>query len=108
MRTANFTDLRKNLRQYLDQVVEDSDKLIIPRSGGNGVIMMSLAEYNSIAETEYLMSSPAMMQAIREAEQELAEGRFITLNSHEDIDNLAKKIEAEYEAEELKAKSKAS
>ncbi len=102
MRTANFTDLRKNLKQYLDQVIEDSDRLIVPRSGGKGVVMMSLDEYNAIAETEYLMSSKAMMKAIREAEEEIKRGEYITLDGHEDIDRFSKELEAEYEAE-LKA-----
>lgn len=100
MKTANFTDLRKNLKHYLDQVVEDSDRLIVPRSGGKGVVMMSLDEYNALAETEYLMSSKAMMKAIREAEQEIAEGKSTTLHSHEEIDEFFRQLESE-DADEI-------
>jgi antitoxin YefM len=94
MKTANFTELRKNLKYYLDQVVEDSERLVVPRSGGKGVVVMSLDEYNSLVETEYLMSSKAMMKAIREAEKEIAEGhstRFETLaDMNKYLDNLEK------------------
>jgi antitoxin YefM len=95
MRTANYSDLRKNLKHYLDQVIEDTDRLIIPRNGGDGVIMMSLREYNSIAETEYLMSSPAMMKAIREAEQDSAEGRFKRFETLEEMNSYLDKREKE-------------
>lgn len=60
MRTANYSDLRQNLKTYIDSVIEDSDTVIINRGGGAGVVLMSLDEYNSIKETEYLMKSPRM------------------------------------------------
>lgn len=95
MKTANFTDFRKNLKHYLDSVIDDADRLIIPRSGGKGVIVMSLDEYNAIAETEYIMSSPAMMREIREAEEEIKRGEYITLNGHDEIDRFFKELESE-------------
>ncbi len=100
MRTANFTDLRKNLKQYLDQVIEDSDRLIVPRSGGKGVVMMSLDEYNSLVETEYLMSSKAMMKAIREAEEEIKREEYITINGPEEMQRYLDSISQEGEDDE--------
>jgi antitoxin YefM len=99
MRTANFTEFRRNLSHYLDSVIEDSDKVIIPRGGGKGVVVMSLDEYNAIAETEYLMSSPAMMKAIREAEQEIKEGKYITLHNKEEMDKYFEELEARVASE---------
>lgn len=48
MRTANFTEFRRNMSHYLDSVAEHSDRVIIPRSKGKAVIVMSLSEYNAI------------------------------------------------------------
>ena len=78
MRTTNFTDLRNNLKKYLDAVTNDSDTVIINRDGGTGAVLISLDEYNAIKETEYIMSSPAMMEAIREGERDIKEGRFVS------------------------------
>ena len=36
MRTANYSDLRQNLKTYIDSVIEDSDTVIINRGGGRG------------------------------------------------------------------------
>ena len=44
MRTTNFTDLRNNLKKYLDAVTNDSDTVIINRDGGTGAVLISLDE----------------------------------------------------------------
>ena len=75
MRTANYSDLRQNLKTYIDSVIEDSDTVIINRGGGAGVVLMSLDEYNSIKETEYLMKSPENEKRIKAAEQEIRDGK---------------------------------
>ena len=54
MRTANYTDLRANLKGYIDSVIDDYDTVIINRGNGKGVVMISLDEYNSLKETEYI------------------------------------------------------
>lgn len=80
MRTATYSDLRQNLKTYIDSVIEDSDTVIINRGKGTGVVLMSLEEYNSIKETEYLMKSPENMMRIQAAEQEIREGRGRIMN----------------------------
>lgn len=75
MRTATYSDLRQNLKSYIDSVIEDYDTVIINRGGGTGVVLMSLDEYNSIKETEYLMESPETVKRIKAAEQEIHDGK---------------------------------
>ena len=74
MRTANYSELRNNLKQYLDWVINDSEPLLVHRPGNESVVVMSLDEYNSIKETEYIMKSPAMMDAIRKGAKEIESG----------------------------------
>ena len=75
MRTVNFTELRKNLKGYLDGVLNNSEPLIIHRPANPSVVVISLNEYNSLRETEYIMASPAMMQRIKDSEREVVEGK---------------------------------
>ena len=42
MRTANFTELRNNLKHYLDGVINDSEPLLVHRSGNGSVVVISL------------------------------------------------------------------
>ena len=74
MRTANYTDLRSNLKSYLDGVVNNCEPLIVHRPSNTSVVILSLDEYNAIKETEYLTSSPEMMRRIKEAETSVKNG----------------------------------
>lgn len=84
MRTTNYTELRSNLKDYIDCVINDSDTVVVNRGNGTGVVMISLDEYNSLKETEYIMSSPQTVADIRQGERDLREGKGIEV----DIDTL--------------------
>jgi len=92
MRTANYTELRNNLKVYLDSVIDDCEPLIVNRSGNNGVVIISLDEYNAIRETEYIMSSPETMAAIRKAEDELKQGKVYSQNPNESISSFLQRM----------------
>jgi antitoxin YefM len=83
MRTANYTDLRNNLKSYLDTVIANSEPLIVHRPGNDSVVVISLDDYNAIKETEYLSSSPAMIQRLHSAENHMNEGKGIRINIDE-------------------------
>lgn len=75
MITANFTDLRNNLKSFLDGVANNSEPLIIHRPANTSVVVISLSEYNSLKETEYIMASSAMMKRIKDADKEIMDGK---------------------------------
>ncbi len=91
MRTANYTDLRANLKSYIDSVIDDSDTVVINRGNGKGVVMISLDEYNSLKETEYIMSSPETMESIRKGEDDIKNGNFISQKESESMDDFLKR-----------------
>lgn len=80
MRTANYTELRKNLRNHIDAVIKDNDALIVDRGNNTGVVMISLEEYNSIVETEYIMSNQAVLEDIQKSLAEISEGKGVEIN----------------------------
>lgn len=75
MKTTNYSELRNNMKDYFDAVIADCEPLIVHRSGKESVVVISLDEYNAIKETEYLTSSPAMVERIKQAEKDIAEGK---------------------------------
>lgn len=94
MRTANYSELRANMKHYLDSVIQDNEPLLVHRQGSESVVVISLADYNAMVETEYLMKSPAMMQAIQQGEDDIRNGRYTTMNEDESIEDfLARCIE---------------
>ncbi|MCW3814738.1 type II toxin-antitoxin system prevent-host-death family antitoxin [Micromonospora sp. DR5-3] len=74
MRTVNFTQLRQNLAAELDSVIEDAEELVVTRSGHEPVVIIPLAEYQSMRETEYLLRNPANAAALRRSIAELDRG----------------------------------
>ena len=86
MKIANYSELRNNLKSYLDGVIDDSEPLIVHRSGNESVVVISLEEYNSMKETEYIMKSPAMIDIIRKGDEEMKNGGGTSV----DIDGLWK------------------
>lgn len=92
MRTANYTELRKNLSAYLDAIIDDSETFIINRDGNDAVVMISLEEYNAIKETAYLMKSPAMMSAIRKGVEDVEAGRTVSQNDGETLADFLERL----------------
>ncbi len=92
MKTANFTELRRNLQAYLDSVIDDSETVIISRDGGAAVVMLSLEEYNAMKETEYIMQSPATMAAIRKGMEDADSGRVVRQQAGESITDFLARI----------------
>ncbi|MBO9591460.1 MAG: type II toxin-antitoxin system Phd/YefM family antitoxin [Niabella sp.] len=58
MLVANISEFRKNLKSYIDNVYDNNDTLIVTGSGKT-VVMISLDDFNSYDETEYLTSTKA-------------------------------------------------
>lgn len=59
MQVNSYSELRRNLAARLGSVVNDHNPVLITRGRGKPVaVLISLADYTSPGETEYLHSSP--------------------------------------------------
>lgn len=67
MKTMSYTDSRANYAQVLDAVTDDREAVVITRAGHEPVVMVSLADYESLRETAYLMRSPANARRLLDA-----------------------------------------
>jgi len=75
MKAANFTEFRTKLKQFLDDVEKNNETLIIKRRPGNGAVLISLDEYNSILETMHLLSSKANADRLYESIHQMKTGK---------------------------------
>lgn len=57
MDAVNYTDLRQNLKARMDKVYHDHEPLIITRKNNENLVLISLEDYNSFVETQYLLST---------------------------------------------------
>ena len=70
MKVVNYTELRVNLKKWMDLVVNDVEELIIKRKNNKDLVLISLEEYNSLKETSYLLSGKnrdVLIQSLKEA-----------------------------------------
>jgi antitoxin YefM len=76
MRTTTASQLRNTLSATLDQVAEDHEPVVVTREGGKpAVVLISLEDFASFEETQYLLRSPTNAARLRRAVQELEDGR---------------------------------
>ncbi len=75
MKTASYSELRKNLSSMLDSVEHDHAPIVITRDRGKpAAILMSLEDFTSWEETIYLLRSPRNAERLLEAVSRLESG----------------------------------
>ena len=67
MQTLSVSETRANLKAVLDRVVADKAPIAITRQKGEGVVVISQSEWDSIEETLYLLRSPKNAERLLEA-----------------------------------------
>lgn len=85
MRTMNYTETRANLAAVLDSVVDDQEEIVVTRSGHEPVVIIPLAQYESMKETDYLLRNPANAAFLRRGVEALdaGQGEVHTLSATE-------------------------
>jgi antitoxin YefM len=76
MRVVNYSEFRNNLAENLNVVNDDGDIVVVSRSKGKNVVVMSLEEYNSIQETLHLTSTKANTKRLEQAVEQMKKGKF--------------------------------
>jgi antitoxin YefM len=80
MLTTSISDFRKDIKRYFDKVTENFETLIINRGKDNGVVIMSLAEYNSLCATQHELSSKENEKRLDLAIEKLKSGNSSSRN----------------------------
>jgi antitoxin YefM len=75
MEAITYTNLRQNLKSYMDKVFNDHDPLIITRKNNENVVLMPIDEYNSLMETNYLLSHKANAEHLQKSINQHKTGR---------------------------------
>ncbi|MEM8498047.1 MAG: type II toxin-antitoxin system prevent-host-death family antitoxin [Pseudomonadota bacterium] len=75
MKSISYTSARSNLARTMEQVCEDHAPIAITRKGEGAVVMISMADYQSLEETASLLRSPKNARRLMEAIAELESGK---------------------------------
>ena len=72
MKVINYTDLRLNLKKWMDSVTEDMEEIIVKRKDNKDLVLISLEEYNALTETNYLLSGKnrnVLLQSVKDVQE---------------------------------------
>ena len=75
MQVISLTEARNNLKSLFDSVYMNNEEVIIHRKGRENVVVIPFDEYNSIKETQYLLSSQKNRERLLSSLKELRENR---------------------------------
>ena len=78
MITTTISDFRKDIKKYFDDVSENFETLIINRGKYNGVVVISLNEYNSLFATQHELSSKTNEKRLDKAIEKAKKGLTVT------------------------------
>ncbi len=71
MQAVTYSEARHGLKNFMDEACRNHEPILITRRKSDSVVLLSLDDYESLMESEYLLSSPAnasrLMQSIQEA-----------------------------------------
>ena len=71
MLAVNYTNLRENMKSYMDRVTDDYETLIVTRKDINNVVMLSEEAYNNLMENAYIMGNKANYDWLMESKSQL-------------------------------------
>ena len=75
VKTMSYSESRARYAEVLDSVVDDCEEVVITRAGREPAVIVSLAEYQSLKETDYLLRNPANAKRLMESITSLEAGR---------------------------------
>ncbi|WP_342117106.1 type II toxin-antitoxin system Phd/YefM family antitoxin [Pseudoduganella sp. OTU4001] len=75
MNILTFSEARAGLKAVMDDVCTSHSPTVITRQNGDSVVMLSLADFNSIEETLYLLGTPKNAQHLLTSLEQLKAGK---------------------------------
>lgn len=76
MFAVNYTNLRDNMKTYMDKVTDDYETMIVTRKDNKNVVMLSEEAYNNLVENAYIMGNKANYDWLVESKKQLESGNF--------------------------------
>lgn len=64
MMTLSVNQFRANLKQYVDDAIDNHEPLTVSRKNGEAFVVLSLEDYNREQETLYVLNNHSLMEQL--------------------------------------------
>lgn len=81
MQAVSYSEARQGLKNIMDEACSNHEPILITRRKSESVVLLSLEDYESILESEYLLSSPANATRLIQSIQEAKSGKRTSLDA---------------------------
>ena len=76
MLAVNYTNLRDNMKTYMDKVTDDYETMIVTRKNNRNIVMLSEESYNNMMENIHVMGNKTNYDWLMESKAQLEKGKF--------------------------------
>ncbi len=77
MLTVNYTNLKENMKSYMDKVTDDNETVVVTRKNNKNIVIISEESYNNLLENIYITSSKDNYDWLMESKKQLEQSSFI-------------------------------
>ena len=76
MLAVNYTNLRDNMKTYMDKVTDDYETIIVTRKDNKNVVIISEEAYNNLMENIYVVGNKTNYDRLMESKAQLEKGNL--------------------------------
>ena len=77
MLTVNYTNLKENMKSYMDKVTDDNETVVVTRKNNKNIVLISEESYNNLLENIYITSSKENYDWLMDSKKQLEQSSFI-------------------------------
>ena len=79
MKAISYTEARQKLKNVMDTACRDHEPVVVTRKRGSNIVILSQEDYDSLMETDYLLSNPANEKHLLKSLKQAKRGKVIPL-----------------------------
>lgn len=80
MQAITYSEARHALKNVMDEACINHEPILITRRKGENVVLLSLEDYESIMESEYLLSNPVNASRLMQSLEEAKSGKRLSMD----------------------------
>ena len=76
MLAVNYSNLRDNMKNYMDQVTDDYETMIVTRKNNRNVVILSEESYNNLMANAHILGTKANYDWLMVSKAQLERGQI--------------------------------